>query len=140
MKLKVNRKSFALLALTSATIFSGCAGKQNNNSKEETAVKQDTKKEEKKSSNHQHLIIDFGNQQLIFRECEDNIDIRVSENKFNSNISYDIYDDNNKPIFEGRTGNSNVFYINNNIEEENAREIEKTLIEKGAKVYQLKKK
>lgn len=138
MKLKINRKSLAILALTSATIFSGCTGKQNNNSKEEKAVKHDTKKEEKKISEHTHLTIDFGNQQLIFRECEDDIDIIVSENKFNSNVSYDIYDENDNLILEGRTGNHNVFYINNNIEEENAREIEKILIKKGAKVHQLK--
>lgn len=140
MKLKVNRKSFALLALTSATIFSGCTAQKKNNIKEEEKVGQEIEKEEKETSSHYHLIIDLRNQQLIFRECEDDIEIILRENKFNSNISYDIYDDNNKPIFEGRTGNSNVFYINNNIEEENAREIEKTLIEKGAKVYQLKKK
>lgn len=140
MKLKINRKAIAILALTSATIFSGCTAQKKNDTKENKKVEQNTKEREEKIPSHQHLIINFGNQQLIFRECEEDIDIRISENKMNSNISYDVYDNNNKLILEGRTSNHNVFYINNMIEEENVKGIEKELVKSGAKVHQLKKK
>lgn len=140
MNIKINRKTFMLIALSSATIFSGCTGKTKNETKNDKKIEKEVEDETKKIIEHEHLIINFGNQQLIFRECEDDIRIGLSGNKYTSSTFYNIYDNNNNVILEGRTSNLNIFYINNRIEEENVREIENELIEKGAKVYQLKKK
>ena len=138
MKIKITRKSLALFALTSTTILSGCTAQKKNDEKKNVKVEQE--QEEKKFCEHQHLVIPFGNQQFIFRECENDIKITFYYNKVNSAIDYYIKNSDKENILEGRTNDYHIFDIDNQLEEENTRGIEKELIEKGAKVYQLKKK
>ena len=57
----------AVLA-TSAVLFSGCSGESQTASTENTGSEQSATSTENKDC--KHLIVNFGNQTVIFRECE----------------------------------------------------------------------
>ncbi len=138
MKIKINNKALALFALASATILSGCTAQKKKDEKQKVKVEQE--QEEKQFFEHQHLIIPFGNQQLIFRECENDIEITFSYYKYSSRTDYYIKNSAKEYILKGSTNDYHIFDVTNQLEEENTRGVENELIEKGAKVYQLKKK
>lgn len=152
MNIKINRKTFAILSLSSVTLFSGCSFNKNDfiatsndfvNNNEENKQKSTEQTETSVSfSKHHHLIINFGNQEIIFRECEDDIIISIQRNKFSSEIDYYIKDANNihNYIFEGTTSNYNYFDIDNELEAKNVKKVEQELINNGAIVYQFIKK
>lgn len=88
---------------------------------------------------HTHLILNIGDQTVIFRECDD--DIHLQADIMRSGIcNYSIFDNDSNKLFSGYTSSYNMYYINNQETEEFVRSIEDDLIEKGSKVYSKTKK
>ena len=102
---------------TSAVLFSGCSGESYTASTENEDCK--------------HLIVNFGNQTVIFRECE-GYKLDLQENY--SSIKYKIISDGDILIY-GYTSDYNCYLTDH----EQVEEIEQEAIENGAYVFKLQK-
>lgn len=111
-----------LVLLTSVTLLSGCAKTEKEN-------------RNKDLEECQHLIVDFGNQPVIFRECEGYV-IGTKGTLKGGMIKYVIrYND--KTLTEGLTPDFHLYDFNHN--QNQIDEIEQKAIDKGAYVYKLQK-
>ena len=114
--LKICKKVLALTTAVGITLLSGCSGKN------------ETKTSEEKSVCH-HLIVEFGGQPVIFKECE-GYDIAVAYSP--TAMFYEIRKDGNV-LIDARSKDGNYYIANHN----DINEIEEMAIEKGAYTYKL---
>lgn len=146
--MKIYKRATALALATSITLLTGCTGQL-----EESAEVQQPKEtvkpvefylsgEQEKlqptDEKHIHLIVYFGAQAIILRECE-------GYSLFNSvggyvdaidgELSYRLVIDNNDYFVVGNTDNYHCYYSNHG---DSIEEIENLAIEKGAKVLKIK--
>lgn len=111
-----------LVLLTSVTLLSGC-------------TKTEKENRNKDLEECQHLIVDFGNQPVIFRECE-GYDIGTKGTLKGGMIKYVIrYND--KTLTDSITSDFHRYDFNHN--QNQIDEIEQKAIDKGAYVYKLQK-
>lgn len=115
--LKLGKRGLALF--TAACLLTGCGASEVSKSEEP--------EKEKKCF---HLIINYGNEPVLFKECE-GYDITYSI--FRGTISYSIIDDSNT-ILSGSSSNYNIYEANHSYVDE----IEEQVIENGGYVYKLK--
>lgn len=114
--LKICKRALALTTALGITLFSGCS--KNNDDKPSDV------KEEKLC---EHLIVNFGGQSVIFRECEG---YDVFFNRSKGSTYYDVSQDNNL-LISGYSYSVNYYTTTH----ETIDEIEEMAIEKGAYVY-----
>ena len=115
--LKICKRSLALTTALGITLFSGCS-KHNDDKSIDT-------KEEKTFC--EHLIVNFGAQSVIFKECEG---YNVFFNRSKGSTYYEVSQDNNL-LISGYTYSVNYYTTTH----EAIDEIEEMAIEKGAYVY-----
>lgn len=115
--LKVCKRALALTTALGITLFSGCS--KNNDDKSI-----DTKEEK---TFCEHLIVEFGGQPVIFKECEG---YAVFFNRSKAGTYYEVSQDNNL-LISGYTYSVNYYTTTH----EAIDEIEEMAIEKGAYVY-----
>ena len=114
---------------TSVVLFSGCSGESQTASTENTGSEQSATSTENEDCNH--LIVNFGNQTVIFRECEGyKLDLRG----IYGCIDYKIISDGDILIY-GSASDYN-YYLTDHKQVE---EIEQEAIENGAYVFKLQK-
>ena len=114
---------------TTVTLLSGCSGKSSIVSTENTGSEQSATSTENKDC--EHLIVNFGNQTVIFRECEGyKLDLQGNY----GSIVYKIISDGDI-LISGDTSEYNDYVTNH----EQAEEIEQEAIENGAYVFKLLK-
>ena len=116
---------------TTATLLSGCSGESKNASTENTGSEQSATSTENKDC--EHLIVNLGNQTVIFRECE-GYGINCSANKNGGTATYSIIDD-GEYLISGFTSEYNGYVTNH----EQVEEIEQEALENGAYVFKLLK-
>ena len=112
---------------TTVTLLSGCSGKSSTVSTENTGSEQSATSTENKDC--EHLIVNFGNQTVIFRECE-GYEIDFFGRLDGGIASYDIISDGDI-LMSGYTSE-----VSNH---EQVEEIEQEAIENGAYVFKLQK-
>ena len=112
---------------TTVTLLSGCSGKSSTVSTENTGSEQSATSTENKDC--EHLIVNFGNQTVIFRECE-GYEIDFFGRLDGGIASYDIISDGDI-LMSGYTSE-----VSNH---EQVEEIEQEAIENGAYVFKLLK-
>lgn len=118
----------AVLA-TSAVLFSGCSGESQTASTENTGSEQSATSTENEDC--KHLIVNFGNQTVIFRECEGyKLDLQGNY----GSIEYKIISDGDI-LISGDTSEYNGYVTNH----EQVEEIEQEALENGAYVFKLLK-
>ena len=115
--LKICKRALALTTALGITLFSGCS--KNNDDKSI-----DTKEEK---TFCEHLIVNFGGQPVIFKECEG---YNVFFNRSKGSTYYEVSQDNNL-LISGYTYSANYYTTTH----ETIDEIEEMAIEKGAYVY-----
>lgn len=115
--LKIYKRVLALTNAIGIILFSGCSS--SNQQKENEEV----------NSTCNHMIVEFGGQPVIFRECE-GYDIHVKYTSYA--MFYEVYEDDNI-IIDGYS-KSGHYYV---AKYEDINEIEEMAIEKGAYVYKL---
>lgn len=125
MKNKKIYKKSLLLATIGATLLTGCSSDSDKNI-EELETKTDC----------EHLIIYYGDQPVIYKECE-SYDIFTKRQGYSSMLYYDIKTNNNETITSGNTINYHYYYVDHNNNQID--EMEEKAVEKGAHVYTLKK-
>lgn len=115
--LKIYKKAIALTTIVGITLFSGCSSsnQQKNNGEVNSVC--------------HHLIVEFGGQPVIFRECE-GYDIAVAYSP--TAMFYEIRKDGNV-LIDARSKDGNYYIANHN----DINEIEEMAIEKGAYTYKL---
>ena len=128
---------------TSAVLFSGCSGESQTASTENTGSEQSATSTENTGSEQsatstenkdcEHLIVNFGNQTVIFRECE-GYRINCSASKSGGTANYSIISD-GEYLMSGYTSEYNRYVSNH----EQVEEIEQEAIENGAYVFKLQK-
>lgn len=116
---------------TTVTLLSGCSGKSSTVSTENTGSEQSATSTENKDC--EHLIVNFGNQTVIFRECE-GYEIDFFGRLDGGIASYDIISDGDI-LISGDTSEYNDYVTNH----EQVEEIEQEAIENGAYVFKLLK-
>ena len=116
---------------TTVTLLSGCSGKSSTVSTENTGSEQSATSAENKEC--KHLIVNFGNQTVIFRACE-GYRINCSASKSGGTANYSIISD-GKYLISGFTSEYNNYVTNH----EQVEEIEQEAIENGAYVFKLLK-
>lgn len=138
---KCNVFKGTLVLLTTVTLLSGC-NKTEEEKKSEIEASEVTTEEEKKSEIEaseattekcEHLIVDFGNQTVIFKECE-GYDISCIS-RLDSGLAKYTITDGNEVLLSGYTTEFNDYYTSHNT----MNEIEQKAIDKGAYVYKLQK-
>lgn len=115
--LKIYKKAIALTTIVGITLFSGCSSsnQQKNNGEVNSVC--------------HHMIVEFGDQPVIFREC-DGYDIEYYNYK--GDITYKVsYDD--ETLINGSSNKTNYYEAIHSLTDE----IEEQAIEKGAYVYKL---
>lgn len=123
-KLNISRKIAVLL--TTTTLLSGCTTAPEEKKTETTPVETTTEECE-------HLIVDFGNQTVIFKECEG---YEISCNAIrNSGLAKYTIKNKSEVLISGYTTQFNDYTTDHNQTDE----IEKKAIENGAYVYKLQK-
>lgn len=115
--LKIYKRVLALTTAVGITLFSGCSSSN-----------QQKKNEEVNSTCH-HMIVEFGGQPVIFRECE-GYDVYAEYTSYA--MYYEVYEDGNI-IIDGNSKNGHDYVANH----EDIFEIEEKAIENGAYVYKL---
>lgn len=118
--------SIAIL-LTATTLLSGCTKSVEEEMTTELATPETTTEE------CTHLIVDFGNQTVVFKECE-GYDIGYTIRRTSSLLSYNISKD-EKELISGYATEYNLY----NATHEQVSEIEQQAIENGAYVYKIQK-
>ena len=116
-KLKVFKSTLALTTAVGITLLSGCLSKNEKQNNEEENVM------------CQHLIVEFGGQPVIFKECE-GYDIEASVSSYA--MYYEIKKEDNI-LITGVSKSGNYYETNH----EDVDKIEEKAIEKGAYVYKL---
>lgn len=116
---------------TTITLLSGWSGESQTASTENTGSEQSATNTENEDCNH--LIVNFGNQTVIFRECE-GYRINCSANKSGGTATYSIISD-GENLISGFTSEYNDYVTNH----EQVEEIEQEAIENGAYVFKLQK-
>ena len=116
---------------TTITLLSGCSGESKNASTENTGSEQSATSTENKDC--KHLIVNFGNQTVIFRACE-GYRINCSASKSGGTANYSIISD-GEYLISGFTSEYNNYVTNH----EQVEEIEQEAIENGAYVFKLQK-
>ena len=126
---------------TSAVLFSGCSGESKTASTENTGSEQSVTSTENTGSEQsvtstenkdcEHLIVNFGKQTVIFRECED---YRINCSRIEGTATYSIVDD-GEFLISGITSEFNHYVTKH----EQVEEIEQEAIENGAYVFKLQK-
>lgn len=113
--------------LTSTVLLGGC-GKVEETKKEEIKTPEITTEE------CEHLIVDFGNQTVIFKECE-GYEIYCRAQTNSGLAEYTIKDNNDTLLISGYTTEFNDYTTSHN----QVDEIEQQAIANGAYVYKLQK-
>ena len=113
--------------LTSTVLLGGC-GKVEETKKEEIKTSEITTEE------CEHLIVDFGNQTVIFKECE-GYEIYCRAQINGGLAEYTIKDNNDTLLISGYTTEFNDYTTSHN----QVDEIEQQAIANGAYVYKLQK-
>ena len=114
---------------TTITLLSGCSGESKNASTENTGSEQSATSTENKDC--KHLIVNFGNQTVIFRECEG---YTFDLHGINGCVDYKIISDGDILIY-GSASDYNYYLTDH----EQVEEIEQEAIENGAYVFKLQK-
>jgi len=109
--IKCYKSMVALFMAGTISLVSGCGSTKTDESKNEGAT-QTTKVETCK-----HFITDFGDQSIIFKECE-GYDIKISTGYKSSEIYYEIYDEDENLIFDGFTQSYNCYTTTHDYAEE----------------------
>lgn len=115
--LKICKKIIALTTAAGVTLFSGCSNSNHQKNNEEVNL------------TCHHMIVEFGGQPVIFRECE-GYDLEVSYTSYA--MYYEIKKDDNI-IIDGNSKNGHDYVANH----EDIDKIEEQAIENGAYVYKL---
>ena len=119
--MNIGRGTAALLAST--ILLGGCSSTGQ------------TKKYHRPEDNCSHVIINFGNQTIIFKECEG------QEVQGDFDLSIKVTDDYAKFIIDGETGSvligKSSDYTSYCTDHQLTNEMEKKLVEDGAKVYKI---
>lgn len=110
--------------LTSTVLLSGCSKTEEN--------KLEIKTPEITTEECEHLIVDFGNQTVIFKECE-GYEIYCRSNS--GLAEYTIKDNDDNLLISGYTTEFNDYTTSHN----QVDEIEQKAIDNGAHVYKLQK-
>ena len=108
--------------LTSTVLLGGC-------SSTEQAI------EEKRVpiDNCRHVIVNFGNQKIIFKECEGQDDFNVNI-YIDDNVRFTV-DDETGSVLAGRSGDYTSYSTNHQL----TNEMEQKSVEEGAQVYKITK-
>lgn len=112
--------------LTSTVLLSGCSKTEEN--------KLEIKTPEITTEECEHLIVDFGNQTVIFKECE-GYEIYCSSQTNSGLAEYTIKDNDDNILISGYTTEFNDYMTSHN----QVDEIEERAIDNGAYVYKLQK-
>lgn len=115
--LKIYKRALAITTAVGITLFSGCSSTNKQKINEEV------------SSTCHHMIVEFGGQPVIFRECEGyNFNVRYTSYA----MYYEVYED-GKLIIDGNSKSGHDYVA----EHEDIDSIEEEAIENGAYVYKL---
>lgn len=112
--------------LTSTVLLSGCSKTEEN--------KLEIKTSEITTEECEHLIVDFGNQTVIFKECE-GYEIYCRSQTNSGLAEYTIKDNDDNILISGYTTEFNDYMTSHN----QVDEIEERAIDNGAYVYKLQK-
>ena len=112
--------------LTTTTLLSGCT-------KTEEEKKTEVKTSEVTTEECEHIIVDFGNQTVIFKECE-GYEIDCRRRTDGGITRYTITED-DVVLISGTTPEFNNYYANHT----QVDEIEQKAIDNGAYIYKLQK-
>ncbi len=115
--LKICKRALALTTALGITLFSGCSKNNDDSSSDQ--------KEEKTFC--EHLIVEFGGQPVIFKECEG---YDVFFNRSKGSTYYEVSEDDSL-LVSGYTYTANYYTTTH----ETIDKIEEMAIEKGAYVY-----
>lgn len=119
--MNIGRGTAALLAST--ILLGGCSSTEQ------------TKKYHRPEDNCSHIIVNFGNQTTIFKECEG------QEVQGDFDLSIHVTDDYAKFMINGETGSiligKSSDYTSYYTDHQLTNEMEKKLVEDGAKVYKI---
>lgn len=97
---KFKRNTFFLVSsLMIGSVIASCGATKKTETAEETA-------EEEKC---EHLIVDFGDESVVFKECE-GYDVQVGYDSYSGRLVYNIYDNDKNNIFNGATFSYNHYY------------------------------
>lgn len=137
-------KKLALFAgmIASLSLLSGCGSKETNTGTDNPLNEGIESESNDDFINHRHLIITIGDQTIIFRECDEEVesiqfkDISHSYLDYLRYYQYEIRDNNGNVICSGKTNDDwTIEEINSEYEENMAQIIEEGSIENGAILY-----
>lgn len=127
--LKIYKGALALTTTLGIVLFSGCTI-NNRNYETTSSIEESIDIATQKSDTCTHLIVEFGGQPVIFRECDG---YYIEYENFRGRIYYSVSNDYDTIINGGVTDRANYYEANHKYIDE----IEEKAIEKGAYVYKL---